>query len=369
MKEKFLFLLFVSAVSLVFAVSCSDDEPEDSGMANVKCNSNVDCTRDSYCDLENPKQDADLGTLVYYCKKRQLCATQADCPIKWKCKVSEGFCITDKEAATVLCFSDSDCTDPSYPKCNLATGECETPDGGNGGDASDTELPEPSDNDTDTNTNDEDQSDTDTGTSDTDADTVSDDDPDTESDKVGKTVMTEDFEDGGSNWTIVPASEENPCWEIGAPTSGPEAANSGTTAAATGLAGNYSGNCKDLLYYNTSISVPSSGKPEITFYAWVDLIGNGYSPYDYVEVLVKKSGDMWELTDTGVFLSADTPSSLDALDNHRTKITKQLGTKYYKFTGDLSAFKGQSVDIGFRFTSDSSDEAAGFYLDDVAVSY
>jgi len=372
MKKRFLFLLIVS-VALLFNVSCGDDE-EGGGetSVNTRCNSNIDCTRDSYCDLENPKQDAELGTLVYYCKKRQLCATQADCSIGWKCKVSEGFCITNKEASEILCSSDTDCKDPLYPKCNLATGECETVGGGDisdSGDSGDTEIPDSPDS---TDSGDSDTSDDDSDTGDSSSDTGSDNDTDADTsaeESVGKTVMTEDFEDGGTNWTIVPAAEETPCWEIGAPTSGPEAANGGTNVAATNLAGNYLGNCKDLLYYNTTISLPSSGKPEITFYAWVDLIGNGYSPYDYVEVLVKKSEGTWELTDTGVPLVADTPSALSALDNHKTKITKQLGTKYYKFTGDLSAFKGQSVDIGFRFTSDGSDEAAGFYLDDVAVSY
>jgi len=355
--------LLVLLSALIFAVSCSDDEGEEVE-AKKNCNSNVDCNRDSYCDLENPQQDIELGTLVYYCKKRQFCATQADCPIKWKCKISEGFCITDKEAAAVLCSSDTDCMDPYYPKCNLASGECEPAE--NGTDSG----PEPSDptdsGDTDTNDNDS----ADSETPDNNTDTADDHDNEPTSDpSLGKTIMTEDFEDGGSLWTRVPATEETHCWDIGIPLNGPEGAHGGANVAATALDGNYLANCKDLLYYNTSLSIPSDGKPEISFYAWVDIVGNGYSPYDYVEVIVKKSEDVWELTDTGVPLSADTPSALDALDNHKTKITKQLGTKYYKFTGDLSAFKGQSVDIGFRFTSDESDEAAGFYLDDITVSY
>ena len=92
---------------------------------NIKteCKSNVDCERASYCDIENPVQDAELG-IIYYCRKRQVCSSQADCPISWKCKVSEGFCITNKEADGILCKSSDDCTDPAYPICNLASGEC-----------------------------------------------------------------------------------------------------------------------------------------------------------------------------------------------------------------------------------------------------
>ena len=96
MKKKFLFLFLISVVFLVFAVSCSSDDEEGEVDAKTNCNSNLDCDHYSYCDLENPKQDAELGTLVYYCKKRQLCTSQADCPKNWKCKESEGFCITKK---------------------------------------------------------------------------------------------------------------------------------------------------------------------------------------------------------------------------------------------------------------------------------
>ena len=286
MKEKLLFLLLVSVFSLFLAVSCSEDEEEE-GAVNVRCNSNVDCTRDSYCDLDNPQQDAELGTLVYYCKKRQLCSTQADCPINWKCKVSEGFCITNKEASQVFCSSDTDCKDPAYPKCNLASGECEPSNGGNDGESElpdSSELPEENDSeDQDTSDNDS----IDTGNDDS-ADTTDDTDTDTTDAKIGETVVSEDFEDGGTKWTIIPASDEaDPCWEIGAPTTGPAEAHGGSNVAATALEGNYANNCKDLLKYSSAVSIPSTGVPEISFYAWVDLIGGNNSPYDYVEVIVK----------------------------------------------------------------------------------
>ena len=355
MKEKFLFLLLVSLAFLFLAVACSDDEELEGG-TGAYCNSNVDCTRDSYCDLENPRQDDDLGTLVYYCKKRQICSTQADCPMNWKCKISEGFCITSREADGVMCRSNDDCQDPYYPVCNLANGECE-PSGGEGDTSDEQDISDSGDAGSD---------DTDAVNED-DADTASDDDE--QSGKVGEIFMSDDFEAGDANWTIIPAEETAPCWEIGVPASGPKAAHSGEKAAATILGGEYPDNCNDLLKYGSTVKIPSEGMPEISFYAWVDLVGGGNSPYDYVEVLVKKDGEMWETT-SGLYLTADTPSSQTAaLDNSRTKITKELGTAYYKFTGDLSAYKGQSVEIGFRFVSDGSDHKDGLYLDDIELSY
>ncbi|MBR4489290.1 immune inhibitor A [bacterium] len=360
MKKRFLFLLIFSAAFFFFAASCSDEE-EDFPQTNTRCNSNVDCSRDSYCDLDNPQQDAELGMLVYYCRKRQLCATQADCPINWKCKINEGFCITNKEADGVLCKSNDDCLDPSYPKCNLATGECVSSDS----EGEDPELPDSSDLPEQPDAEPDEDEPTDTSAETGDEDTAEDTDDDPSDPSVGKKIISDSFEDGGINWTIVPLTEGSPCWEITSPTAGPGAANVGSKVAATVLSeGIYLSNCKDLLHYNFVLDIPSAGKPEISFSAWVDLVASA----DYVEVLVKKEGEMWETT-TGLYLSADTPSITSALDDTRTKITRQLGTAYYKFTGDISAYKGQKVEIGFRFVSDGSEGAAGFYLDDVTVSY
>ena len=367
------FLLFSILISLAFFVfSCGDGKSEESQQEVHKiCNSNSDCTRDSYCDLEHPQQDETLGTLVYYCKKRQICASEADCPMGWKCRVSENFCITEKEAESsdVWCKSDYDCTDPNYPKCNLANGECQNPEGQSSdqSDSGNNDLPEPVKDDSDS-TDDKDTGDnTDSDSSDTDTNDHNGDTGTTEQ-PTGNTIMTENFEDGGSNWTIEPANTEVVCWEIGTPTSGPEKAHGGEKVAASILEGEYPNDCKDLLYYNNEILLPSTGVPTISFYAWVSLIGSGYAPYDYVEVLAKKSGDLWE-TAEGLYLSAETPSPLDALDNKRFKITKPLGTDYYKFSAKLSDFKDETIQFGFRFVSDQSDTSMGFYLDDIELSY
>ena len=281
----------------------------------------------------------------------------------WVCMESRGLCITSKEAEQILCESNDDCKNPEYPICNPAKRECEPAGGGSGENenSGDSETSDDSDN--------TDSEDGDAETSD-DSDAADGDNTDTADARVGENILTEDFESEDPNWTIVPASEDAaPCWEIGVPTTGPAKAYSGKKVAATVLDGDYPDNCSDILKYGESVNIPSDGMPEISFYAWVDLTGGGNSPYDYVEVLVKKDGEMWGST-SGLYLTADTPSSQTAaLDNSRTKITKELGTAYYKFTGVLSAYKGQKVEIGFRFVSDVSDHKDGFYLDDIMLSY
>jgi len=352
-----------------FALSCGGGESEENGEeAKTVCNDTGDCKdRASYCDIDSPQIDAALGTTVYYCKKRQVCKTQAECSMGWRCKESEGFCITNEEADIILCTTDKDCTNPAFPKCNLQTRECTSPDGSSSDQSGD--LPDQNNDgtDTDTGTDDDDSGDSDTETNDDDSDT----DTGTGTDiPLGKTLMLENFEDGGTKWTIEPATEGAPCWEIGIPTTGPAAAYEGEKVAATVLDGNYADNCNDLIYYNLPMTIPPAGVPVISFYAAVDIVGNGQSPYDYVEVLIKKENDLWETT-TGLYLSSDTESQLAFLDNTRTKITKQQGEnyKYYKFTGDLSAYKKESIKVGFRFVSNESESATGFYLDNVEISY
>lgn len=50
------------------------------------------------------------------------------------------------------------------------------------------------------------------------------------------------FEDGGEGWTVdlfPNGTETGTTWEFGEPTNGPDAANSGTRVAGTGLAADY----------------------------------------------------------------------------------------------------------------------------------
>ncbi len=367
MRQFFCFFIIVSVA--LGAVSCSGSEGGGGGGTEaVQCATNENCNRDSYCDLESPQRDDELGTTVFYCKKRKLCNTQADCPSKWRCKESEGLCITEREADGLLCKSNSDCLDPAYPKCNLASGECVPSSSYNGDDTYDEEDEEEDDTDNSGIFEDDTEDEGPDSFEPEEDDPKPDNDNSNENEPAGKVLMYDSFEDAEPKWTIEPASAEAPCWEIGVPTNGPAEAFNGSNVAATSLTGNYNDNCKDLLKYNQALSIPSSGKPAITFYGWVNIVGSSFATYDYVEVLVKKESEVWELV-SGLYLSANAPSDTSVLDSGKTKITGKIGTAYYKFTGDLSAFKGQSVELAFRFKSDDSENLEGFYLDDVEVAY
>jgi len=130
MKIKYFILLMIF---MFFAVSCGSEikfeNPNDQNSEAYdphynECSSNKDCARNSYCDLDNPEYNTELETIVYHCKKRALCSSHADCQVGWKCKIDEGFCVTNEEAETLLCDSNADCQDPDRPVCDLKTGLC-----------------------------------------------------------------------------------------------------------------------------------------------------------------------------------------------------------------------------------------------------
>lgn len=386
MRKKLLGISTLLMMAVCF-YACNDEPTEE---VKTPCNTNLNCARNQYCDLENP--DTTGGTLTYYCTNRTICQKESDCPIDWVCNIAESFCITKAEAEGLLCDSNEDCTkDLTKPKCKLATHQCveclnnidctalepycnlttnecavDGGDTGNTGDTGDT-------GDTGNTGNTGNTGDTgntgntgDTGNTGNTGDTGNTGNTGNTGDTgnsgdTGTSLVSEDFEDGGVNWS------KDGVWEIGVPTNGPAAAVSGTNVAATSLTANYADNSNSLLVLNTPIAIGSSGTPKIEFMAWVKVEGNGYSPFDYMEVLVKKETDAGWPVLTGIVLSAATPSPLDALDNLKTKVTKPLGTAYYKFTGDLSAYKGKTIQIGFRFISDASDNLEGIYLDDVTV--
>ncbi len=392
--KRSLFLIFGFILIPVLFLSCGGDEDEEGEqVVNVQCSSNANCSRDSYCDFDNPQQDPVLQTLVYYCRKRQVCSSPAECPVGWKCLLDEHFCITNNEAEQVLCAKDEDCVSLGYnAKCNRATGKCYVPgqEGDTAPDSGDT-LPDTGDSQPDSGDSFPDTGDSlpdtgdslpDTGDSLPDTgDTLPDtgdsqpDSGDTGDGYKHVTFFSEDFENP-ANWKIaIAADAANPCWQLGLPTSGPEVAHSGSKVIATNLAGNYSDNCNDIIYFVNSensspeLFIPDASVVKVEFYAWVSIVGSLNSPLDYAELLILPQDSIWG-AQSGVKLVAEgTASTNSALDSTGTKLTQQLGTSYYKFTGDITGYKGQKVQLGFRFVSDSSENDFGIYIDSLKLSY
>ncbi|WP_054754998.1 S8 family serine peptidase [Piscibacillus salipiscarius] len=154
---------------------------------------------------------------------------------------------------------------------------------------------------------------------------------------------SEDFETEPTGWTIV---GENPNWEWGVPTSGPNGAASGEKVYATNLSGDYSSGMREMLVM-PPIVLPE-GEAFLHFKQWYSFEQSEYTgaAYDYGYVMVSTNGQDWtELS----MVQGDSRSWVDA-------------------SIDLSEYAGQGIFIAFYTYSDFSTEQPGWYIDDVALS-
>lgn len=153
------------------------------------------------------------------------------------------------------------------------------------------------------------------------------------------TIFFDNMEGGANGWTHGGTQDQ---WQLGAPTSGPGAAYSGANLWATNLAGNYNSSANAWLM-SPAINLTGVTNATLQFAHWYDF----ETSYDkgYVEISTN-GGSTWT----------------------------QLGNTYTGASGgfalptfDLTAYAGQTVNLRFRMTSDSSITKAGWYIDDVKI--
>ncbi|MEW6758306.1 MAG: carboxypeptidase regulatory-like domain-containing protein, partial [Acidobacteriota bacterium] len=156
-------------------------------------------------------------------------------------------------------------------------------------------------------------------------------------------VWMEDFEADNGAFTVSGTST----WAWGAPTSGPGEAHSGANAWATNLSGNYN-NSEDGYITSPAIDL-SAYAGQVPVVEWWQYL-NSESGYDYGSMEVTNNGSTWTRV-YGEFSGA--------VDTSWAKHTVVLDATYA-----TAAFQ-----IRFRFRSDSSVTYAGWYIDDVSLSY
>jgi hypothetical protein len=156
---------------------------------------------------------------------------------------------------------------------------------------------------------------------------------------IAAEVFREDFEDAqaGDRWIA-----DRGVWEIGVPTSGPNAAHSGSNVLATILSGNYTDDISSRVE-GPSFVVPAAGEnPRLRFWHWWD-----FSTNDFGRVEIKVGTANWKA------LSVD--------------YTASSSGQWTRAQLDLSAYEGQTVQLGFWFESHRWDVSAGWYIDEVVV--
>jgi len=136
-------------------------------------------------------------------------------------------------------------------------------------------------------------------------------------------------------------------WHIGAPTSGPPSAYSGSNCAGTNYnsTGFYEPNASDTLYL-PPIAVPTvstNGNLWLTFFQ-----------YGYVEA---------DFDFANVIVSTDNGSSWSVIDDQ----TGSVGSSWTERDLSLKSYAGHTVRIAFVLQSDAVVEFPGWYIDDISV--
>jgi hypothetical protein len=157
----------------------------------------------------------------------------------------------------------------------------------------------------------------------------------------GNSVWHEDWEGNWFlDWVITAGT-----WEVGLPSSGPNNTYMGQKCAATALSGNYGPAVQSRLEMLHPFIVPDAGEyPRLRFWHWYDMAGS-----DFGRVQIKVDQGNWE----------DISETYD--DNGGAAWTSPMI--------DLSAYAGQSVKIGFEFSSDGNPNSvsSGWYIDEVSL--
>ena len=164
-----------------------------------------------------------------------------------------------------------------------------------------------------------------------------------------------DFESGWDGWSV-----SNGVWEIGAPTTGPGSAHSGSSVAGTILGGNYPRNTDSRLI-SPQINLPEAASGEeivLRFWQWFSYRSGSYDNDEghiHIQTYDDATGEWSDWTDLGRFayLSSSVWSPAQV---------------------DLTSYSGQVVRIAFYhqdyYSSNyygAGGEYAGWYIDDVRI--
>lgn len=187
--------------------------------------------------------------------------------------------------------------------------------------------------------------------------------------------------DDGTWTTITPPAPPTHDWQVGAPTSGPGVAFSGSNVWATNLAGNYmNSDCGGII--SPSIDLTTATSASISFQQWRHMeestLATG-SAFDAGMLFVSTDGGgSWSvLQPAGGYTSKSIGTTSRACLFGQPSLTKGFsgppGTVapppvYSPIAADLLPYLGQTVQVMIAFASDGSVGRAGWYVDDFGVT-
>jgi hypothetical protein len=160
------------------------------------------------------------------------------------------------------------------------------------------------------------------------------------------TVWSDNFEGGLGGW-----SADNGVWEVGTPTSGPNACHEGSQCAATVLGGDYPGEQTSRLISPTIVLPAVTAKQDIQlrFWSWYQY---GACDARYVQIAVRDANGNW--------------SSWANLNG-----AGELASTWSLMGADLTAYAGRTIRFALLHTAASASSCepsgAGWYADEFSI--
>jgi hypothetical protein len=165
------------------------------------------------------------------------------------------------------------------------------------------------------------------------------------------TVFQDDFESGPGDWTHGGTQDE---WELGTPQYGPSQPHSGTMCWGIDLDSDYESDADNwLLSPPIDLSDISSAFLDFWIWNWIEEFDN-YNPVDRVWVEITTDGSQFESI-----------CSAMAGINEDPEIPAVGG--WSRVVLDIHRFAGNTVQFRFRFSSNSTENRPGSYIDDITV--
>jgi len=161
------------------------------------------------------------------------------------------------------------------------------------------------------------------------------------------TIFYTNFEEDNGGFVTGTAGSGSNNWEWGVPTSGPNAALTGTKVWATNLSGKYSGDHRGYIE-SPDIVIPEDNDVFLVFDHWIDAeLSSSGRIYDYGLVQVSEdNGATWI--------------------NVSEQITGYI-RQWQNMQINLNEFRGKTIKIRFFFFSDTYSNFDGWYIDNVSV--
>jgi hypothetical protein len=189
--------------------------------------------------------------------------------------------------------------------------------------------------------------------------------------RIVSSSISYDFESGAAGWTTGASDGTPPVnWELGDPTTrspldggncsadchgngGPDddhTPDAGTTAWGTDLDDLYPNNVGGIYLYSPVFDLSGKTNVQLSFWEWLEIEA---LTWDQARLEYSVNGGVW----TVIFQTVDTPTRLDSA--------------WSQFTHDASSYADDQPQVQWRWSldSDTAWQAAGWYIDDIEISF